>query len=57
MIDLGQYADYIVWGYAGVALAIVALVAWVVTDSRRVAAKLKTLEEQGVRRRSAGTNA
>lgn len=57
MIDLGQHAEFILWGYAGVALGTLALVAWVLWDSRRVAARLKALEAQGIRRRSGGTGA
>ncbi len=54
MIELGPYADYILWAYAGVAVLVAGLIAWVVSDARRVARKLKALEERGVRRRSAG---
>jgi heme exporter protein D len=54
MIELGPYADYILWAYAGVALLVLALIGWVVYDARRVASKLKSLEERGIRRRSAG---
>lgn len=57
MIDLGQHAEFIIWGYAGVFVATLALIGYVIWDSRRVAAKLKTLEAQGIRRRSAGTDA
>ena len=53
MIDLGTHAEYIIWGYAGVAVATAALIAWVIRDSRKVAARLKSLDEQGIRRRSA----
>ena len=52
MIDLGQHAEFIIWGYAGVALATLALIAYVLWDGRRVAARLKALEAQGIRRRS-----
>jgi heme exporter protein D len=54
MIELGPYAGYIVWAYAGVALLVFALIAFVVFDARRVRARLRSLEERGVRRRSAG---
>jgi len=53
MIELGPYADYILWAYAGVGIIVAALIAWVVYDARRVKARLKSLEERGVRRRSA----
>lgn len=52
MIDLGQHAEFIVWGYAGVALVVVALVGYVLWDGRRVRARLAALEAQGIRRRS-----
>ena len=54
MIELGPYADYILWAYAGVALLVAALIAWVIYDARQVKARMKSLEERGVRRRSAG---
>jgi heme exporter protein D len=54
MIELGPYADYIVWAYAGVTLLVVGLIGWVIYDARRVNARLKSLEERGVKRRSAG---
>ncbi len=52
MIDLGQHAEFIVWGYIGVAIGTLALVGWVLFDSRRVAARLKNLDARGIRRRS-----
>ena len=39
MIDLGQHAEFIIWGYAGVAVATLALIGYVLWDGRRVAAK------------------
>lgn len=57
MIDLGQHAQFIIWGYAGVAVATLALIGWVLWDSHRVMARLKALEAQGIRRRSDGTAA
>ena len=57
MIDLGQHAEFIIWGYAGVLVATLALIGYVLWDGRRVAARLKSLEAQGIRRRSAGTDA
>ena len=56
MIDLGQHAEFIVWGYVGVAIAVLALVGYVLWDSRRVKAKLAALEAQGIRRRSEAVN-
>ena len=55
MIDLGTHAEYIIWGYVGVAIVTVALIAYVRWDSRRVAAKLAALDAQGIRRRSASS--
>lgn len=52
MIDLGQHAEFIIWGYAGVAAATLALVFYVLWDGRRIAARLRALEAQGIRRRS-----
>ena len=52
MIDLGQHAEFIIWGYLGVAIGTLALVAWVLFDSRRVTARLKDLDARGIRRRS-----
>jgi heme exporter protein D len=57
MIELGPYADYIVWAYAGVALLVAALIGFVAYDARRVRSRLRALEERGVRRRSAGPGA
>ena len=56
MIDLGQHAEFIIWGYLGVAVAVVALAGYVLWDGRRVKAKLATLEAQGIRRRSESAN-
>lgn len=57
MIDLGPHWAFIVWAYAGVFLAVAALIFWIVLDGRRVDARLKALEAQGVRRRSSGPSA
>jgi heme exporter protein D len=57
MIDLGPHWVFIVWAYAGALLAVVALVGWAIYDGRRVDARLRTLEAQGVRRRSSGPSA
>ncbi len=53
MIDLGQHAEFIIWGYAGALAVALGLVGYVLWDSRRVAARLKALEARGIRRRSA----
>jgi heme exporter protein D len=52
MIDLGPYADYIVWSYAGVAMMVALAVVWVVWQSRQVKLLLRSLEERGIKRRS-----
>jgi heme exporter protein D len=54
MPDLGPHAVFIIWAYIGVAVASIALIAWVALRSRRVHTRLATLEAQGVRRRSDG---
>lgn len=57
MIDLGQHAEFIIWGYIGVAAGTLALVGWVLWQSRQVAAQLKRLDASGIRRRSDETTA
>lgn len=44
MIELGQHAAFIVWSYAGVALAIGALIAWTTVSARRTDRRLAELE-------------
>ena len=55
MIELGPHAPYIVWSYAGVALLLAVLIGYVLWDAGRVRARLKALEERGIRRRSAAS--
>jgi heme exporter protein D len=55
MIELGPHAPYIVWSYAGVALLLAILIGYVLWDARRVHARLRALQERGVRRRSAAS--
>jgi hypothetical protein len=43
---------FIVWAYAGVIVATLALIAVTWAQSRRVKAQLAALEAQGIRRRS-----
>ena len=45
---------FIAWSYAGVALAVLGLVAYVAWESFRVNARLAALDRAGVRRRSSG---
>ena len=54
MIDLGPHAVFIVAGYAGVTLGTLGLIVLTMVQSRRTKARLKALEAQGARRRSAG---
>ncbi len=54
MIELGEHAQFIVWGYIGVAIGTLALTAWVLWQSRRVTERLRELESRGIRRRSDG---
>ena len=54
MIDLGPHAVFIEAVYAGVGLVTLALIAWVIWQSRQVKARLAALEAQGIRRRSDG---
>jgi len=54
MIDLGPHAVFIVSAFIGVAVLIGLLIGYVAWDARRVRARLKALEQSGIRRRSAG---
>jgi len=56
MIELGQHAEFIIWGYVGVAIAVAGLIGYVAWDGRRVRARLAALEARGVRRRSESAN-
>jgi heme exporter protein D len=48
---------FIVSAYVGIAIATLALIAWVMVDARRVKRRLAALDRAGVRRRSDGTSA
>lgn len=50
-----EHIIFIVWSYVGVVVLVAALIGWVAWDARRVAARLKVLEDKGIRRRSAGS--
>jgi heme exporter protein CcmD len=54
MIEGGEHLQYVYWAYAGVAVATVCLVAWVLWQSRRVKAELAVLEAQGISRGKGG---
>ena len=47
---------FIAGSYAGVAVLVIGLLAYVAWDSLRVKRKLAALEKAGIRRRSAGTD-
>lgn len=51
-MDLGPHAAFIWGSYGAVAVVIVALVAWLISDGRRQRRLLEDLERRGVRRRS-----
>ena len=51
-MDLGPHAGFILASYAATALAIAALIAWLVIDGRRQQRLIDELEARGVRRRS-----
>lgn len=57
MIDLGEHALYIVASYVGAAIVIALLILRAALESREQKAKLKRLEDAGVRRRSSGDTA
>ena len=50
----GEHAAFILAAYAGAALVLGALVAWIVLDSRALRRALDEMQARGVRRRSAG---
>jgi heme exporter protein D len=52
--DLGPHAVFIIWAYLGIGLATLGLIAYVALSARRAGERLKALEAQGIRRRSAG---
>jgi heme exporter protein D len=51
---LGDHASFILAAYAGSALVLGALVAWITLDGRTVRRSLDEMDARGVRRRSAG---
>ncbi len=51
-MDLGPHAAFIWGSYGVVAAVLLALVAWLVTDGRRLKRALDEMEARGVRRRS-----
>jgi heme exporter protein D len=52
MIDLGPQAVFIVWAYLGVAIAMAALIGWILYDARATNRKLAQLEARDPRRAS-----
>ena len=53
MFDLGKHAVFIWSSYAVVVVVLSGLVAWLISDGRRLRRRLDDLEARGVRRRSA----
>lgn len=51
---LGEHASFILAAYAGSALVLGVLVAWIMLDGRMVRRSLDEMDARGVRRRSAG---
>jgi heme exporter protein D len=51
-MDLGPHAAFIWAAYGVVAVVLAGLIAWLVQDGKRHAARLAELEAQGIRRRS-----
>jgi len=45
---------FIAWAYAGVALAVIGVVAYVAWESFQVKSRLAALDRAGIRRRSSG---
>jgi heme exporter protein D len=54
MIGENQDTVFIVWAYAGVGIATIALTGWVWLQSHAAKSRLAALEAQGIRRRSSG---
>lgn len=54
-MELGPHAVFIVASYAGAAIVLAALIAWLVLDGRRQQRMLADLEARGVVRRSRGS--
>ena len=52
MITGNDDVIFIVWAYAGVGIATVALIGWVWWQSHAVKTRLAALEAKGIRRRS-----
>ncbi|MGJ4940822.1 heme exporter protein CcmD [Bradyrhizobium sp. HKCCYLS1011] len=51
-MDLGPYTSFIASSYLAVALVVVLLIIWIGIDYRTQKARLRTLEQSGVSRRS-----
>lgn len=46
MIGLGEHAEFIIAAYGGVFLGLLALIFWIVADSRRTKARLAELGDK-----------
>ncbi len=51
MLDLGKHAVFIWASYGVVVIVLACLVAWLVIDGRRLAARLADFEARGIKRR------
>ena len=52
MMDLGPHAAFIWMAYAAVAIALPALIGWLVWDGMRLRAIVEDLEARGIKRRT-----
>jgi heme exporter protein D len=51
-MDLGPYTSFIATSYLAVLLVVVLLIGWIALDYRAQKARLRTLEQSGIARRS-----
>lgn len=51
-MDLGPYTAFIATSYLAVAFVVIAMIGWIEFDYRSLKARLKTLENSGIVRRS-----
>lgn len=52
MVDLGKHAVFVWASYGAVAIVLGSLIVWLVSDGRRLAARLAAFEARGIKRRS-----
>lgn len=53
MIALGPHAAFIIGAYLAAFAVVATLILWVIADHRALTRQLRSLEEKGLRRRSA----